>query len=108
MAVWRTGYGQTNPPSQSGGLNVPFAEPLGTGISALILSVGPAGGMLANRDAAIPTNQFRSLLEGCTCLSFTLAAVSRFSALQIGHRIKDEPLLMNYSRTATALRISTR
>lgn len=36
VAVWGTGYGQTDPPCQSGGLNLPYAEPLSPGISALI------------------------------------------------------------------------
>ena len=37
VAVWGTGYGQTNPPCQSGGLNLPYAVPLSPGISAGIL-----------------------------------------------------------------------
>ncbi len=44
VAVWGTGYGQTSPPCQSGGLNVPDAAPLSPGMSALIygvLSFGP-------------------------------------------------------------------
>jgi uncharacterized protein (TIGR03437 family) len=44
VSVWGTGYGQTNPPCLTGGLNIPDAEPLSPGISALILSVGPGGG----------------------------------------------------------------
>jgi uncharacterized protein (TIGR03437 family) len=44
VAVWGTGYGQTNPPCQSGGLNLPYAAPLSTGLSALIVSVGPGEG----------------------------------------------------------------
>jgi len=44
LAVWGTGYGQTNPPCQSGGFNLPYAAPLSTGISALIVSVGPGRG----------------------------------------------------------------
>jgi uncharacterized protein (TIGR03437 family) len=36
VAVWGTGYGQTNPPCLTGGLNVPDAEPLSPGMSALI------------------------------------------------------------------------
>jgi uncharacterized protein (TIGR03437 family) len=43
VAVWGTGYGQTNPPCPTGGLNVPRAVPLSPGISALIFS-----GMLAS------------------------------------------------------------
>jgi uncharacterized protein (TIGR03437 family) len=41
VAVWGTGYGQTNPPCQTGGLNLSFAAPLSPGASALILSVDP-------------------------------------------------------------------
>src|ERR1039458_6798630 len=41
VAVWGTGYGQTDPPCQSGGLNLPYAEPLSPGISAVISSVDP-------------------------------------------------------------------
>jgi uncharacterized protein (TIGR03437 family) len=41
VAVWGTGYGQTNLPCQSGGLNLPYAEPLSPGISAVISSVDP-------------------------------------------------------------------
>ncbi len=37
VAVWGTGYGRTDPPCQSGGLNLPYAAPLSTGMSALIL-----------------------------------------------------------------------
>jgi len=44
VSVWGTGYGQTNPPCLTGGLNIPAAEPLNPGISALILNVGPDGG----------------------------------------------------------------
>ncbi len=44
VAVWGTGYGQTNPPCQTGGLNVPRAAPLSPGISAQIYKVGPNGG----------------------------------------------------------------
>jgi uncharacterized protein (TIGR03437 family) len=40
VAVWGTGYGQTNPSCQSGGLNVAYAAPLSFGISALIVDVG--------------------------------------------------------------------
>jgi uncharacterized protein (TIGR03437 family) len=45
VAVWGTGYGQTDPPCQSGGLNLPspYAVPLSPGTSALIISVGPGG-----------------------------------------------------------------
>lgn len=41
VAVWGTGYGQTNPPCPTGGLNLPYAAPLSPGTSALILSVNP-------------------------------------------------------------------
>jgi uncharacterized protein (TIGR03437 family) len=41
VTVWGTGYGQTNPPCQSGGLNLPYAEPLSPGVSALIYNVVP-------------------------------------------------------------------
>jgi uncharacterized protein (TIGR03437 family) len=41
VSVWATGYGQTNPPCSPGGLNVPYAAPLGPGISALIESYSP-------------------------------------------------------------------
>ena len=41
VTVWGTGYGQTNPPCPTGGLNVPDAEPLSPGISALIYNVVP-------------------------------------------------------------------
>ena len=44
VAVWGTGYGQTDPPCLTGGLNAPDAEPLSTGISAIIVTVGPGGG----------------------------------------------------------------
>jgi uncharacterized protein (TIGR03437 family) len=44
VAVWGTGYGQTNPPCLTGGLNIPAAEPLSPGLSALIITVGPGGG----------------------------------------------------------------
>jgi len=37
VAVWGTGYGQTNPPCQSGGLNLPYAAPLSPGISVQML-----------------------------------------------------------------------
>ncbi|MGD1096612.1 MAG: SBBP repeat-containing protein [Bryobacteraceae bacterium] len=43
VAVWGTGYGQTNPPCPIGGLNLPYAAPLSPGLSALIVSVGPDG-----------------------------------------------------------------
>ena len=41
VTVWGTGYGQTDPPCQSGGLNVPYpyAVPLSAGVSALIYYV---------------------------------------------------------------------
>ncbi|HWZ32119.1 MAG TPA: SBBP repeat-containing protein [Bryobacteraceae bacterium] len=41
VAVWGTGYGQTNPPCPIGGLNVPYAAPLSPGVSALIYYVDP-------------------------------------------------------------------
>jgi uncharacterized protein (TIGR03437 family) len=41
VTVWGTGYGQTNPPCPTGGLNVPDAAPLRPGISALIYNVVP-------------------------------------------------------------------
>jgi uncharacterized protein (TIGR03437 family) len=41
VAIWGTGYGQTNPSCPSGGLNVPYAAPLGLGFSALIVDAGP-------------------------------------------------------------------
>lgn len=41
VAVWGTGYGQTNPPCPSGGLNIPGAAPLSPGISALIYNLTP-------------------------------------------------------------------
>jgi uncharacterized protein (TIGR03437 family) len=44
VTVWGTGYGQTNPSCPTGGLNLPRAAPLSTGVSALIVSVGPGGG----------------------------------------------------------------
>jgi len=43
VAVWGTGYGQTNPPCPTGGLNVPDTAPLSPGMSALIFNVGPNG-----------------------------------------------------------------
>jgi uncharacterized protein (TIGR03437 family) len=36
VTVWGTGYGETNPPCSPGGLNIPRAEPLSPGLSALI------------------------------------------------------------------------
>jgi uncharacterized protein (TIGR03437 family) len=41
VTVWGTGYGQTNPPCATGGLNLPGAEPLSPGISALIYNAVP-------------------------------------------------------------------
>jgi uncharacterized protein (TIGR03437 family) len=41
VAVWGTGYGQTNPPCPVGGLNVPDAVPLSPGVSAQIYYVDP-------------------------------------------------------------------
>jgi len=38
VAVWGTGYGQTDPPCEVGGLNLPYAAPLRAGASASILS----------------------------------------------------------------------
>jgi uncharacterized protein (TIGR03437 family) len=38
VTVWGTGYGQTDPPCQSGGLNLPYAAPLSPGVSALIFN----------------------------------------------------------------------
>lgn len=45
VTVWGTGYGQTDPPCQSGGLNLPspYAVPLSPGVSALIYYVDPTG-----------------------------------------------------------------
>ena len=43
VAVWGTGYGQTNPPCPIGGLNLPYAAPLSPGTSALISSISPNG-----------------------------------------------------------------
>jgi uncharacterized protein (TIGR03437 family) len=43
VAVWGTGYGQTNPPCPIGGLNVPDAAPLSPGMSAQIYYVDPTG-----------------------------------------------------------------
>ena len=45
VAIWGTGYGQTNPSCQSGGLNVPYAAPLTPGISALILNAPPGSNL---------------------------------------------------------------
>jgi uncharacterized protein (TIGR03437 family) len=45
VAVWGTGYGQTNPPCPIGGLNVPDAVPLSPGVSALIYYVDPNSGL---------------------------------------------------------------
>jgi uncharacterized protein (TIGR03437 family) len=42
VAVWGTGYGQTDPLCQSGGLNLPYAAPLSPGISALIYNADPS------------------------------------------------------------------
>jgi len=41
VSVWGTGYGPTDPPCSTGGLNHPKAEPLSPGISALIYNVVP-------------------------------------------------------------------
>ncbi|MGD1069661.1 MAG: SBBP repeat-containing protein [Bryobacteraceae bacterium] len=41
VALWGTGYGQTDPPCPVGGLNAPDAVPLSPGISALIYYVDP-------------------------------------------------------------------
>jgi uncharacterized protein (TIGR03437 family) len=43
VSVWGTGYGQTSPACPTGGLNLPDASPLSTGVSAIILSLGPNG-----------------------------------------------------------------
>ena len=43
VAVWGTGYGQTNPPCPIGGVNLPYAAPLSPGTSALIFNVFPDG-----------------------------------------------------------------
>jgi uncharacterized protein (TIGR03437 family) len=50
VAVWGTGFGQTNPPCPIGGVNVPDAVPLSPGISALIYYVDPnmSGAQLAS------------------------------------------------------------
>jgi uncharacterized protein (TIGR03437 family) len=41
VAVWGTGYGQTNPPCPIGGLNAPTAVPLSADVSALIYYSDP-------------------------------------------------------------------
>jgi uncharacterized protein (TIGR03437 family) len=41
VAVWGTGYGQTNPPCPTDGPNASDAEPLSPGMSALIYNVVP-------------------------------------------------------------------
>ena len=41
VSVWGTGYGQTDPPCSTGGLNHPDAEPLSLGTSALIYNLVP-------------------------------------------------------------------
>jgi uncharacterized protein (TIGR03437 family) len=43
VSMWGTGYGQTNPPCLTGGLNIPDAEPLNPGISALIAQLNHGG-----------------------------------------------------------------
>lgn len=40
VTVWATGYGPTNPACATGGLNDPQAEPLSTGVSALLVGGG--------------------------------------------------------------------
>jgi uncharacterized protein (TIGR03437 family) len=40
VTVWATGYGPTNPACATGGLNDPEAEPLSTGIGALLVGGG--------------------------------------------------------------------
>lgn len=45
VAVWGTGYGQTNPPCVTGGLNVPDAVPLSPGASAQIYYLDPNSGL---------------------------------------------------------------
>jgi uncharacterized protein (TIGR03437 family) len=42
VAVWGTGYGQTDPPCPIGGVNLPDAVPLSPGINAQIDYVDPA------------------------------------------------------------------
>jgi uncharacterized protein (TIGR03437 family) len=42
VTVWGTGYGQTDPPCQSGGLNPPYAASLSRGMSALIYNADPS------------------------------------------------------------------
>ncbi|MEO5923159.1 MAG: SBBP repeat-containing protein [Bryobacteraceae bacterium] len=41
VAMWGTGYGSTNPPCVVGGLNQPRAEPLRTGVTALLSPTSP-------------------------------------------------------------------
>lgn len=41
VAVWGTGYGQTDPPCPVGGLNLPEAVPLSPGVSATMYYVDP-------------------------------------------------------------------
>src|SRR5262249_30274786 len=41
VAVWGTGYGQTDPPCPVGGPNVPGAVPLSSGVSASMYYVDP-------------------------------------------------------------------
>lgn len=45
VAVWGTGYGQTNPTCATGGLNIPDAMPLSPGVSALVYYVDPNSGV---------------------------------------------------------------
>jgi len=42
VALWGTGYGQTNPPCPIGGLNVSYAAPLSPGTSVLMTSLDGA------------------------------------------------------------------
>ncbi len=51
VAVWGTGYGQTDPPCEVGGLNLPYAAPLSPGISAIISGIGPNGARTNQRPA---------------------------------------------------------
>jgi uncharacterized protein (TIGR03437 family) len=47
VTVWGTGYGPTDPSCATGGLNDPQAEPLSTGVSALIVGGGVIDAMYA-------------------------------------------------------------
>ena len=65
VAVWGTGYGQTNPPCPIGGLNVPYAAPLSPGISALILNVDPGGGQAYRHRCNMQAARPRWCVEWC-------------------------------------------